>query len=103
MPGRYNDGRDLPPSMSDYVDVTEHLLRTAGDRLSVAACDELAAGVGAGDYRAAKSPPAGWPSPKPRRFGVTPAQRGALGSSATATTQLPHQKARLATVAALPS
>ncbi|MFE9127807.1 phage minor head protein [Streptomyces sp. NPDC007148] len=49
LPGRYDDGRDLPPAMSDYVDVTEHLLRAVGDRLAAVARDELAAGVDAGE------------------------------------------------------
>ncbi|MCX5189029.1 phage minor head protein [Streptomyces sp. NBC_00268] len=49
LPGRYDDGRDLPPAMSDYVDVTEHLLRAVGDRLAEAAREELAAGVDAGE------------------------------------------------------
>jgi 2'-5' RNA ligase len=48
LPGRYDDGT-LPPAMSEYVDVTEHLLRAVGDRLAEAARDELAAGVDAGD------------------------------------------------------
>lgn len=48
LPGRYDDGT-LPPAMSDYVDVTEHLLRAVGDRLAEAAVEELAAGVDAGE------------------------------------------------------
>lgn len=48
LPGRYDDGT-LPPAISEYVDVTEHLLRAVGDRLAEAARDELAAGVDAGD------------------------------------------------------
>ncbi|MCX4458664.1 phage minor head protein [Streptomyces sp. NBC_01728] len=49
LEGRYDDGRDLPPAMSEYVDVTEHLLRAVGDRLAEAAREELAAGVDAGE------------------------------------------------------
>lgn len=48
LPGRYDNGT-LPPAMSDYVDVTEHLLRAVGDRLAEAARQELAAGVDAGE------------------------------------------------------
>ncbi|MFF0092689.1 phage minor head protein [Streptomyces canus] len=49
LPGRHEDGRDLPPAMADYVDVTEHLLRAVGDRLAEVAREELAAGVDAGE------------------------------------------------------
>lgn len=49
LPGRYDDGRDLPPPMSEYVTVTEHLLRAVGDRLATVARDELATGVAAGE------------------------------------------------------
>ncbi|MET9462439.1 phage minor head protein [Streptomyces canus] len=49
LPGRYDDDRDLPPAMSEYVDVTEHLLRAVGDRLADGAREELAAGVDAGE------------------------------------------------------
>ncbi|WP_399879968.1 phage minor head protein [Streptomyces sp. BBFR51] len=49
LPGRDKDGRDLPPAMSEYVTVTEHLLRAVGDRLAEAAREELAAGVDAGE------------------------------------------------------
>ncbi|MEU7323411.1 phage minor head protein [Streptomyces griseoviridis] len=49
LPGRYDDGRTLPAAMSDYVDITEHLLRAVGDRLAEAAREELAAGVDAGE------------------------------------------------------
>ncbi|MFF4733348.1 phage minor head protein [Streptomyces mirabilis] len=49
LEGRYNDGRDLPPAMSEYVTVTEHLMRAVGDRLAEAAREELAAGVDAGE------------------------------------------------------
>ncbi|MYR59608.1 hypothetical protein GTY54_26355, partial [Streptomyces sp. SID625] len=49
LEGRYDDGRDLPPAMSEYVTVTEHLLRAVGDRLAEAAREELAAGVDAGE------------------------------------------------------
>lgn len=48
LPTRYDDDT-LPPAMSEYVDVTEHLLRAVGERLAEAARDELAAGVDAGD------------------------------------------------------
>ncbi|WP_405961279.1 phage minor head protein [Streptomyces sp. NBC_00024] len=49
LPGRYDDGRELPPAMSEYVDVTEHLLRAVGDRLAETARRELAAGVDEGE------------------------------------------------------
>ncbi|MFF5968262.1 phage minor head protein [Streptomyces collinus] len=49
LPERHEDGRDLPPAMSEYVDVTEHLLRAVGDRLAEVAREELAAGVDAGE------------------------------------------------------
>ncbi|MEU1852924.1 phage minor head protein [Streptomyces sp. NPDC019990] len=49
LPGRYEDGRDLPPAMAEYVTVTEHLLRAVGDRLAEAAREELAEGVDAGE------------------------------------------------------
>lgn len=49
LPGRHEDGRGLPPAMSEYVDVTEHLLRAVGDRLAEVAREELAAGVDAGE------------------------------------------------------
>ncbi|MEU5497966.1 phage minor head protein [Streptomyces griseofuscus] len=49
LPGRYDDGRGLPPAMSSYVTTTEHLMRAVGDRLAEAARQELAAGVDAGD------------------------------------------------------
>ncbi|MET8609804.1 phage minor head protein [Streptomyces misionensis] len=49
LPGRYDDGRGLPPPMSSYVTTTEHLLRAVGERLADAARQELAAGVDAGD------------------------------------------------------
>ncbi|PWI15968.1 hypothetical protein DI272_18715 [Streptomyces sp. Act143] len=49
LEGRYQDGRDLPPAMSEYVTVTEHLMRAVGDRLAEAAREELAAGVDAGE------------------------------------------------------
>ncbi|MGY3199719.1 phage minor head protein [Streptomyces sp. TE5632] len=49
LPERHEDGRDLPPPMSEYVTVTEHLLRAVGDRLAEVARDELAAGVDAGE------------------------------------------------------
>lgn len=49
LPGRYDDGRELPPAMSEYVDVTEHLLRAVGDRLAETARRELGAGVDAGE------------------------------------------------------
>lgn len=49
LPGRYDDGRELPPSMSEYVITTEHLLRAVGDHLAEVARQELAAGVDAGE------------------------------------------------------
>ncbi|MFE7215950.1 phage minor head protein [Streptomyces sp. NPDC057611] len=49
LPGRYDDGRQLPAAMSTYVTTTEHLLRATGDRLARAACEELAAGVDQGE------------------------------------------------------
>lgn len=52
LPERYDDGT-LPRAMSDYVNVTEHLLRAVGDRLAEAAREELAAGVDAGEDMAA--------------------------------------------------
>lgn len=45
LPGRYEDGRDLPPGMGQYVETTEHLLRAVGDRLAEVARQELAAGL----------------------------------------------------------
>ncbi|WP_326768665.1 phage minor head protein [Streptomyces sp. NBC_01591] len=49
LPGRYDEDRELPPTLGDYVTTTEHLLRAVGDRLAAVAVDELAAGVDAGD------------------------------------------------------
>ena len=49
LPGRYDDGRPLPPAMSSYVTTTEHLLRAVGARLAEVAREELAAGVDAGE------------------------------------------------------
>ncbi|GGQ50126.1 hypothetical protein GCM10010250_22160 [Streptomyces althioticus] len=49
LPGRNDDGRQLPPVMREYVEVTEHLLNAVGDRLAEAAREELAAGVDAGE------------------------------------------------------
>lgn len=49
LPGRYEDGRDLPPGMGQYVETTEHLLRAVGDRLAEVARQELADGVEAGE------------------------------------------------------
>lgn len=48
LPARYDDDT-LPPAMSEYVEVTEHLLRAVGERLAEAARQELAAGVDAGE------------------------------------------------------
>ena len=48
LPGRYDDDR-LPPSLGDYVDTTEHLLRAVGDQLSDAAVKALAEGLDAGE------------------------------------------------------
>ncbi|MER7740038.1 phage minor head protein [Streptomyces sp. NPDC096538] len=49
LPGRNDDGRQLPPVMREYVEVTEYLLNAVGDRLAEAAREELAAGVDAGE------------------------------------------------------
>ncbi|MFD6926521.1 hypothetical protein ACFV99_40770 [Streptomyces sp. NPDC059944] len=35
LPGRYEDGRDLPAGIGQYVETTEHLLRAVGVRLAV--------------------------------------------------------------------
>ncbi|WP_228980141.1 phage minor head protein [Streptomyces sp. DH12] len=48
LPGRYEDG-NLPPSLGDYVDGTEHLLRVVGDHLADAAVTALGAGLDAGE------------------------------------------------------
>ncbi len=49
LPGRHEDGRELPPGMGQYVETTEHLLRAVGDRLADVARQELADGVEAGE------------------------------------------------------
>ncbi|UQA95625.1 phage minor head protein [Streptomyces halobius] len=49
LPGRHEDGRNLPASLGDYAERTEHLLRAIGDRLSDVAARELAAGLDAGE------------------------------------------------------
>ncbi len=49
LPARYDDGRPLPAPMSEYVDITEHLLRAVGERLAAVAREELATGVDAGE------------------------------------------------------
>lgn len=49
LPGRYDEGRELPADIASYVEVTEHLLRAVGDRLAEAARRELAAGLDAGE------------------------------------------------------
>ncbi|MGC0418401.1 phage minor head protein [Embleya sp. AB8] len=49
LPGRYDDGSDLPASLGSYVDTTEHLMRAVGNRLSAVAVAELAAGLDAGE------------------------------------------------------
>ncbi|MFJ3545467.1 phage minor head protein [Streptomyces rubiginosohelvolus] len=49
LPGRHDDGRELPPGIGQYVETTEQLLRAVGDRLSDVAVEELAAGVDAGE------------------------------------------------------
>jgi hypothetical protein len=49
LPGRYDDGRTLPPDIDSYVTTTEHLLNAVGDRLAEAARRELAAGIDAGE------------------------------------------------------
>ncbi|MFZ4160444.1 phage minor head protein [Streptomyces griseoincarnatus] len=48
LPDRYDDGT-LPPSLGDYVDNTEHLLRAVGDDLSARAVKALADGLDAGE------------------------------------------------------
>jgi 2'-5' RNA ligase len=48
LPGRYNDG-NLPASLGDYAEQTEHLLRAVGDRLTAAAVAALAEGLDAGE------------------------------------------------------
>lgn len=49
LPGRYDDGKELPGGLGQYVKTTEHLLRAVGDRLAEAARQELAAGLNAGE------------------------------------------------------
>ncbi|MGF0163067.1 phage minor head protein [Streptomyces koyangensis] len=49
LPGRYEDGRDLPAGIGQYVETTEHLLRAVGDRLADVARQELAEGLEAGE------------------------------------------------------
>jgi hypothetical protein len=49
LPGRHDQGDDLPASFGSYVTDTEHLLRAVGDRLTEAAVRELAAGLDAGE------------------------------------------------------
>ncbi|MFJ2882470.1 phage minor head protein [Streptomyces sp. NPDC093108] len=49
LPGRYDDGRELPDGIGQYVTTTEHLLRAVGERLADTAVAELATGVGAGE------------------------------------------------------
>ncbi|WNI20406.1 phage minor head protein [Actinacidiphila sp. ITFR-21] len=49
LPGRYDDDRELPDGISQYVTTTEHLLRAVGDRLSAAAVAALSEGVDAGE------------------------------------------------------
>ncbi|MDQ0962023.1 hypothetical protein QFZ66_005901 [Streptomyces sp. B4I13] len=53
LPGRHDNGDDLPASLGSYVTDTEHLLRAVGDRLTEAAVTELAAGLNAGEDIAA--------------------------------------------------
>ncbi|MEZ3180792.1 hypothetical protein KYY02_19490 [Streptomyces pimonensis] len=48
LPARYDDGR-LPPSLGDYAEATEHLLRAVGERLTEAAVAALAEGLDAGE------------------------------------------------------
>jgi hypothetical protein len=48
LPARYDDG-DLPASLGDYAEATEHLLRAVGDRLTEAAITALAEGLNAGE------------------------------------------------------
>ncbi|MEH0579099.1 MULTISPECIES: phage minor head protein [Streptomyces] len=49
LPGRHDQGDDLPASLGSYVTDTEHLLRAIGDRLTAAAVAELAAGLDNGE------------------------------------------------------
>ncbi|MFE4329632.1 phage minor head protein [Streptomyces sp. NPDC056831] len=49
LPDRYEEDRELPPAVRDYVTTTEHLLRAVGDRLAAVAVQELGAGVDAGE------------------------------------------------------
>ncbi|MGW2100374.1 phage minor head protein [Streptomyces olivaceoviridis] len=49
LPGRYERGDSLPPSLGAYVNDTWHLLRAVGSRLTAAAVAELAAGLDAGE------------------------------------------------------
>ncbi|MEV3895312.1 phage minor head protein [Streptomyces anulatus] len=49
LPGRYEAGRDLPPTIGEYVETTEHLLNAVGDRLAEVARQELATGLDAGE------------------------------------------------------
>lgn len=49
LPGRHEDGQELPDGMGQYVETTERLLRAVGDRLAEAARAELAEGVEAGE------------------------------------------------------
>ncbi|MFE3378711.1 phage minor head protein [Streptomyces anulatus] len=49
LPGRHDQGEELPPGIGQYVETTEHLLRAVGERLAGAAVRELAAGVDAGE------------------------------------------------------
>ncbi|MEH0402864.1 phage minor head protein [Streptomyces sp. B21-089] len=49
LPGRYDDDRELPPGIGQYVETTEHLLRAVGDHISDVAVRELAAGMDEGE------------------------------------------------------
>ncbi|WP_309317401.1 phage minor head protein [Streptomyces salinarius] len=48
LPGRYDDDT-LPPSLGDYAETTEHLLRAVGDRLADRAVQALAEGLDEGE------------------------------------------------------
>ncbi|MFF5655212.1 phage minor head protein [[Kitasatospora] papulosa] len=48
LPARYDAGT-LPPSLGDYAEQTDHLLRAVGDRLTEAAVKALAEGLDAGE------------------------------------------------------
>ncbi|MCF3960267.1 phage minor head protein [Streptomyces fuscigenes] len=49
LPGRHDNGQELPGDLGQYVTTTEHLLAAVGDRLADVARQELAAGLDAGE------------------------------------------------------